>query len=309
MEAFKDTRPSRGPKDIVSPWRPNGWMKEEERLLDRRRVPALTVFLAGSECPFSCIFCDLWRQTLDGPTPPQAIPRQIETVLQEVGKPTSSTIIKLYNSSNFFDPRAVPPQDDPKIADLVRPFENVIVESHPQFIGRRCIEFAKRLSGSLEVAIGLETAAPRILAQLNKGMTIEHFIDAAAKLRDAEIGLRVFLFLPPPFVPESEVIASLENSVAFAAEHGARHISLIPTRVENGSDHAAGLARPPSLTLIEDILDRCKKVSTAVVTVDLWNIEDYAPCSRCSLTRIDRLHAINLGAHSGPRLHCASCMS
>src|SRR3989442_2597209 len=30
---------------------------------------ALTVFLSGAECPFTCSFCDLWRWTIDEPTP------------------------------------------------------------------------------------------------------------------------------------------------------------------------------------------------------------------------------------------------
>ena len=51
----------------------HGSLVEEERRPDGRIERALTVFLAGAECPFTCSFCDLWRCTIDGPTPPGAL--------------------------------------------------------------------------------------------------------------------------------------------------------------------------------------------------------------------------------------------
>ena len=44
-------------------------------MVERERTPngtlewALTIFLAGRECPFTCVYCDLWRYTLDEATP------------------------------------------------------------------------------------------------------------------------------------------------------------------------------------------------------------------------------------------------
>ncbi|MGB5999545.1 MAG: radical SAM protein, partial [Thermoanaerobaculia bacterium] len=63
---IRDLRPAKQPVDA---WRPLEVLVEEERTLDRGVQPSITVFLAGRECPFTCVFCDLWRQTLDGPTP------------------------------------------------------------------------------------------------------------------------------------------------------------------------------------------------------------------------------------------------
>ena len=102
----RDGQRRHAPKLAVDAAQPSGWLREEEQQSDGRRLPTLTVFLAGAECPFDCVFCDLWRHTLDRPTPRGAIPRQIATGLAAAGPPTAGAI-KLYNASNFFDPIAV----------------------------------------------------------------------------------------------------------------------------------------------------------------------------------------------------------
>ena len=94
--ADRRIRALRPPKRAVDPYRAHGWLLEEERRPDGRRERALTVFLAGAECPFTCSFCDLWRYTIDGPTPAGAIPRQLEDTLLAV-KDVSLDRVKLYN--------------------------------------------------------------------------------------------------------------------------------------------------------------------------------------------------------------------
>ena len=293
----------------MDPWRANGWRWEEERRLDGSRIPVLTVFLAGAECPFSCVFCDLWRRTLDGATPRGAIPVQVERVLNEAGPVPSGAAVKLYNASNFFDPRAVPPADDAAIARRLAPFARVIVESHPRLIGDRCREFGGRLAGTLEVAIGLETANPDALAQFNKAMTLDDFDGAVATLQNAGAHLRVFLLLPPPYVPRSEAAGTVVRSVAHARDRGASHISLIPTRGGELETRRAGDFTPPDLDLVEEVLDRCHETAGTVVTVDLWDIDRLVACRDCGQARIARLHDINLTGRAAPRVSCARCNS
>ena len=55
--------------------------------------------------------------------------------------------IKLYNSGSFFDPRAIPPEDYPAIADRVRKFERTIVECHPALVGESALTFRDLLGG------------------------------------------------------------------------------------------------------------------------------------------------------------------
>src|SRR5262245_65049063 len=155
-------RALRPPKPLVDPWQAHGVLLEEERTpigLER----ALTIFLAGAECPFTCSFCDLWRYTIDGPTPPGALPRQIDETLASLDVARVARI-KLYNASNFFDRRAVPLEDLPRIAESCGHFGGVTVESHARTINREAVAFARRLEsaggGRLEVAMGRGTVHP-----------------------------------------------------------------------------------------------------------------------------------------------------
>lgn len=272
----------------------------------------LTVLLAGAECPFTCVFCDLWRRTLDGPTPAGAIPRQLETALRETGPLPAACAVKLYNASNFFDPRAVPPDDDPAIAALLQPFGRVSVECHPRLIGRRCLDFAQRIPCRLEVAIGLETADEEALACLNKGMKLEDFDRAAALLAGAGIGLRVFVLLPAPFVPAARAVESAARAVRYAVDRGAVHVALVPTRPGNGALddlRARGAWTPPSPALIEAAVERCAGVSGAVVTVDLWDIDRLLTCRRCAPERRARLESFNRTGRAGAPVPCPPCTS
>ena len=98
-----------GEKPPVDPFVAHGAVVDRERRPDGTVERALTLFLAGAECPFTCSFCDLWRYTIDGPTPPGALPRQVAAALDALdAREPRPDRIKLYNASNFFDRRAVP---------------------------------------------------------------------------------------------------------------------------------------------------------------------------------------------------------
>ncbi|HEX9148858.1 MAG TPA: radical SAM protein, partial [Thermoanaerobaculia bacterium] len=101
-------RALRSSRNSVDPWGPLGALSEKERRPGGHLESTLTVFLAGSECPFTCAFCDLWRNTLEGPTPRGALLEQLRRVLSQSRSGGFPSRIKLYNASNFFDPRAVP---------------------------------------------------------------------------------------------------------------------------------------------------------------------------------------------------------
>ena len=305
-------RSRRGPKVRPDPTRPIAHFREAERRLDGSLAPVLTVLLAGAECRFTCVFCDLWRRTLDGPTPRGAIPGQLAAALREAEPLPAACAAKLYNASNFFDPLAVPPDDDPDVAALLQPFERVTVECHPRLVGRRCLDFAGRLPGRLEVAMGLETADAEALARLNKGMTLDDFDRAAAVLAGAGIGLRAFVLAPAPFVPSDRVVESVLDAVHHAVDRGAAHVSLIPTRPGNGAlDNlrARGTWTPPTPDLLAAVAERCAGVSGAVVTVDLWDVEPLMPCPRCGPERIDRLRRFNRTGRPPAPVECPACRS
>ncbi len=302
-------RSQRIPRFEPDPWKPLGHLWEEERTAEGGTIPALTVFLAGAECPFTCVFCDLWRETLAGPTPAGALPEQIRKALAAAGPLRAPAALKLYNASNFFEPRAVPPEDEPEILDLSAPFARVTVECHPRLIGDRCLRFAERLAGRLEVAMGLETVHPEALPRLNKGMTLDDFDRAADTLRKAGIGLRAFVLVSPPFVPPEEAIEWVYRSAAYAFERGAERVALIPVRSDNGFLETlweAGDFTHPRLDQLEEALERCLDLN-GIVTADLWDARRFADCPHCADARLARLDRMNRSGRAEPRANCAIC--
>ena len=302
-------RTLRPPKPHVDPYRAHGSLLEQERRPDGTLERALTVFLAGAECPFTCSFCDLWRWTIDGATPNGAIPTQLETVLGDHGGPLPDRI-KLYNASNFFDRRAVPPTDLPRIASLVEPFAAVTVESHASTIGKATLAFARLLRGRLEVAMGLETIHPVAAKALNKRLDLTRFDDAARLLSAAAIDLRVFVLLGAPHVPEDESVVWTVRTVAYAAERGAAVVSIIPVRGGNGELErlrSAGAFTPPALRQLEAALDECVAFDGVVVTADLWDVEKLPACGDCRAQRVERMRQINLSGESPVPVLCATC--
>ena len=80
----RDILAARGPKQPVDPWQPLGALIEPERQADGQVHDVVTLFLANRECRFRCVFCDLWKHTLDEPTPAGAVPRQIDVAFERL---------------------------------------------------------------------------------------------------------------------------------------------------------------------------------------------------------------------------------
>ena len=300
-------RSLRGPKPYVDPYFAHGSLLEDERRPNGRIEHALTIFLAGAECPFTCSFCDLWRWTIDGPTPPGALAKQLRDVIDT--SPDADRI-KLYNASNFFDRRAVPDEDVEAIASLVARFAGVTVESHVNTIGPATLDFAARLEGRLEVAVGLETIHPEASAHLNKRLDLARFDRAASLLRDNDIDLRVFVLLGAPYVSPDESVDWTVRSVEYAAKCGASVVSIIPVRGGNGEmERLASLGHftPPTLGQLEAALDRCMDLGSTVVTADLWDADHLTACEHCRAGRIDRLRRLNVSGCAEAAMDCFAC--
>lgn len=305
----RQIRSLRQPKARVDPYTPHGSLLEQERRPDGKVESALTIFVAGAECPFTCSFCDLWRFTIDGATPPGALTTQVESVLHALAG-LAPDRLKIYNASNFFDRRAVPPKDLAGISSLAAAFTAVTVESHANTIGSETVAFARKIRGRLEVAAGLETIHPAAAAQLNKHLDLERFDSAARFLRDNGIDLRVFVLLGAPFVRSDEAVAWTVRTVEYAVDRGASVVSIIPVRGGNGEMErlqTLGHFVPPTLSQLEETLDRCLQFSSTVVTADLWDAERLPACEHCRSERIERLRRLNITGRPEPRIACTMC--
>jgi len=299
---------SRRPKrNVVDPSRPYSFFVEDECSANGEVVPIATVFLTNRECPWRCLMCDLWKNTLTKSVDPGMIPAQIRYALDHL---SSARQIKLYNSGSFFDSGAIPPEDYRAIAESVSAFERVIVECHPSLVGTRCLEFRDELTGRLEVAMGLETVHPEVLEKLNKRMTVESFASAGRFLKEHDIDLRVFILVKPPFMQEWEAIEWAKRSLDYAFDCGATAATLIPTRAGNGSMEEladAGEFSPPRLETVEAAVAYGLSLNRGRVFVDLWDLSSTESCSECLQPRLDRLKKMNTEQKIAPAVACANC--
>lgn len=272
----------RPPKATLDPWRAHASVWEEERDASGALASTAVIFLTNRECPFRCVMCDLWVHTLDVTVPRGAIPAQIRRALAELesarpafGQASAGKQVKLYNAGSYFDPQAIPPEDDEDVAGLVAGFDRVIVESHPAFLkgahGDRCLRFRDLLHGRLEVAVGLETANPSVLARLNKRMTLDSFRQAAEFLSANGIDLRVFILLNPPFLTGEDAVEWACRSIDFAVACGAAICSIIPTRAGNGAIEALGDAyERPTPEALQRVVDYGRSIGSCRVLADPW---------------------------------------
>jgi hypothetical protein len=297
----------RGAAASLNPYEPYAYFTEDEPLADGEVVSVATIFLTNRECPFRCVMCDLWRNTLTGPTQPGAVPEQIDFALKRL---PPARVVKLYNSGSFFDPRALPLGDYPAVAARVSGFERIIVECHPAFVGERCITFRDLLAGKLEVAMGLETAHAGVLEKLNKRMTLDQFAAAAAFLHDNAIDLRVFILAQPPFMDAREAPHWAQRSLDFAFDHRATAATLIPTRGGNGAMEtlaAAGDFVPSDLRGLEVAMHYGIRLTRGRVFADLWDVKSEGKCARCFDERVKRLRVMNLTQNVTESVRCDQC--
>jgi archaeosine synthase beta-subunit len=348
-------RPQRNQLD---PHRPYAFLVEQEHSATKEIVPVAIIFLTNRECPWRCLMCDLWKNTLTETVPIGAIPAQIAYALDQL---PPARQIKLYNSGSFFDPKAIPLEDHPTIVAQVANFERVIVECHPSLVGQNCFQFkskleqfqsdrthdqndnqnknchpershsqsyregrSRRTCGSLpehtssegsqpaklEVAMGLETVHPKILAKLNKRMTTDDFTKAADLLRKNDIDLRVFILVKPPFMREEESLEWAARSLDFAFDCGATAATLIPTRAGNGAMEAleaTGDFSPPRLTTLEAAATYGLTLNRGRVFADLWDLNPTTACPHCYGARIERLRTMNLHQIIPAPVTCTHC--
>ena len=292
-------RDLRGPRNALDSWKPYAHLFETEAApFGAGEISTATVFLTNRECPFSCVMCDLWQNTLTEAVPHGAIAAQIRYALSEL---PPAQQIKLYNAGSFFDTRAIPPADYADIAREVAGFERVVVECHPAFLGDDGLRFRDLIGGQLEVAVGLETAHPGVLEKLNKQITLDSFRRAADFLAREHIALRVFILVRPPFLTEDEGVEWAKRSLDLGFDCGAEVCCLIPTRGGNGAMEAlaqSGDFAPPCLASLEEAQVYGLQKNAGRVFADLWDIEKFytdadAPVRAARIAEMNRTQEVN----------------
>lgn len=299
-----EIRAARPPRNDLDDQVPYAFFVEPERTAAGNVEDVATILVTNRECPFHCLMCDLWKNTTLETVPLGSIPAQIDHALDRL---SPAKHVKLYNAGSFFDPHAIPPDDYPAIIQRLARFETVIVENHPRFCTERVSRFREKLGTQLEVAVGLETAHPQVLAALNKQMTLEDFRRAAQFLQEHDVASRTFILLRPPYLSEEAGVEWALKSVEAAFDAGTGCCTIIPVREGNGVMEQLrdqGLFTPPSLHSMERTLQTAVGMGRGRVFVDLWDAKRFAQCPACADQRIERLRAINFTQQIPPRIDC-----
>ena len=214
-------------KNNVNPDAAYGVFSEDELTRSGEIEPHNIILTTNKECPFKCVMCDLWQNTLDERVDDGVVAKQVEDALASLPE---ASHLKLYNAGSFFDRQSIPKQDTFQIADLIDNYETLIVEAHPKIIGQSCFEFAEYLGPQLDVAMGLETVDPEVLPKLNKSMTLDDFERATHDLLEHDIFVRAFVLLRTPWHTEEEGAYWAKESIDFAHSIGVECVSVIPLR-------------------------------------------------------------------------------
>jgi radical SAM enzyme (TIGR01210 family) len=290
---------------------PRGVFLERELLASGAVVDSGVVLLTNRECPWRCLMCDLWKDTTRESVPEGAIPRQVEIAVRKWSDAGTLPVqVKLYNSGSFFDPAAIPPADYAPIAGRIAFARQVVVESHPLLVGDRVRVLRDLLSGSLEVALGLETAHPEVLEKLNKKFDLAQFARAGELLAAEGIAMRAFLLVNPPFLHGPSALEWAVKSAEFAYGCGAGVVTLIPTRTGNGAMERlreSGEFVPPTLAMLEEAQRAVLALGRGRVFADTWALEPFSTCPHCFAARRERLETVNQGQRDLPPVRCGVC--
>jgi hypothetical protein len=166
------------------------------------------------------------------------------------------------------------------------------------------------LSGSLEVALGLETAHPEVLKKLNKKFDLAQFARAAEFLAAERIALRTFILVNPPFLDERSGLEWVIKSAEFAFACGAGAVVLIPTRTGNGAMERlreSGEFVPPTLAMLEAAQRAALALGRGRVFADTWALEPFSTCPHCFDARRERLETVNHTQRDAPPVTCPVC--
>lgn len=180
----------------------------------------------------------------------------------------------------------------------LRRYEKVVVESHPAFVGEAIWRFRDAIQpAKLQVAIGLETAHPQALLELNKGFSVDEFAAAAGELSANGVELRSFLLVRPPFVAPEAGLNWVKRSIDFSFEAGASVVSLILTRLGNGAMDAlakSGAFSVPTMAELESSLAYGLKLKRGIVLADLWGLDRFQSSVPQYEESLKRMASMNL---------------
>ena len=294
----------------------NQWVEDEA--IGPERVRAFVLILRTRGCYWAdvkgCSMCGYSKDTLGRSASPAELAEQLERALARY---RDEPYVKVYTSGSFLDDREVDPESRrAMVAAFSGRARRFLFETLPEFVRPEVVSpLRSAFAGELEVALGLESTDPTVLARfVNKGSTPAEYLGAADRLAEMGVRRKAYLLLKPPYLTESEAVADVVRSVRDAAPHFDA-ISVNPVHIQNGTVvewlYHRGRYRPPWLWSLVDALREgaTHRGSSRLVSFPTAGGLARGPhnCGRCDARVLAAIEEASLSQEFGPlaELDCA----
>jgi len=239
----------------------NQWVEDEA--IGAEQVRAFVLILRTRGCYWAdekgCSMCGYAKDTLGRSATLDELAEQTDRALQRyAGEP----YVKVYTSGSFLDDREVDPESRRRLVERFSGrARRLLFETLPEFATPEVLRpLASSFDGELEVALGLETTDPVVLARyVHKNAPPSEYLAAGDRVRSLGLRAKAYLLLKPPYLTEEESIEDVVRSVREAAPHFDA-LSVNPVHIQNGTVvewlYHRGRYRPPWLWSVAEVLRR-----------------------------------------------------
>jgi archaeosine synthase beta-subunit len=239
----------------------NQWVEDEA--IGDERVRAFVLILKTRGCYWAdekgCSMCGYAKDTLGRSATPEELAEQTARALARYrGEP----YVKVYTSGSFLDDREVDPESRRAfVAAFAGRARRLLFETLPEFATESNLApLRDAFPGELEVALGLETSDPTVLARyVHKNAPPSEYLAAGERVRSLGFRAKAYLLLKPPYLTEQESIDDVVRSVETAAPRFDA-LSVNPVHIQNGTVvewlYHRGRYRPPWLWSVVEVLRR-----------------------------------------------------
>ncbi|MGI0071031.1 MAG: archaeosine biosynthesis radical SAM protein RaSEA [Thermoplasmata archaeon] len=314
-EVAHDRRPEPAGPDAARRY-VNQWVEAEA--IGTERLSAFVLILRTRGCYWAdekgCSMCGYAKDTLGRSATPAELAEQTDRALARY---RDEPYVKVYTSGSFLDDREVDPESRRRlVAAFSGRARRLLFETLPEFATAGTLEpLRAAFAGEVEVALGLESTDPTVLARyVHKNAPPSDYLAAADRVRALGLRAKAYLLLKPPYLTEEESIEDVVRSIGVA---GPRFdaLSVNPVHIQNGTVvewlYHRRRYRPPWLWSVVEVLRRGAELRGAARLVSFPTAGGLARgphnCGECDARVLAAIEEASLSQEFGPleALDCA----